>query len=149
MQTFNVKDSSYVHIDLNSIDIFYNDPKQMNMKKVPYPHTGTRINILTVGDHKVALHYIHKQCPTDWVDLAFCWNWGHQAYICGCSAHSLVISDLHCSSALGPGKSKIMCAVLRKGNAQKEKHTNDRVVGCWRHKVWEMCGIGSLAMLLL
>ena len=67
----------------------------------------------------------------------------------GCLARSLVISDLVCSSALVPDKSKMICAVLRKGNAQKEKHTNDRVVGCWRHKVWEMRGIGSLAMLPL
>ena len=35
------------------------------------------------------------------------------------------------------------------GPVHKERHTSDHTVGAWRHKMWLLCPIGSIARLIL
>jgi hypothetical protein len=116
------------------------------------PHNCLK-DVMSTEDVEKIIRYIYTYRPRDSLDLAFVFLWGINAGVRGSTTRSLVLSDLFSSNGYGPEKKAprnfTLMAVLRKGNANKDKHLTDRQVGVQRHVDYRFCTVFATAMIVI
>jgi hypothetical protein len=131
--------------------------QQENLKDTPAttnfkcPHNGIK-DVLSERDKKIIVTFIlgHRR---DWGSLNTSFCWGNQAAIRGASTRKFCYTELYMTVGFGAAKEGpracVLCLILRPGDMNKDRHTTDRMVGCYRHREWLLCAIGHLSLHVL
>ena len=124
--------------------------ERIDAENLPNPYAELPTNNISPNDIENIMTYVLTN-RNDWSDIGICLLWGISAFLRGDSVRKSTWCDIFLDHNHGAEKKGDFCTsinwILRKGGENnKVNFTQNRVVGCWRHREYIQCPVGILAM---